>query len=91
MEHFIEYINKDKQTKEIALEALRIEQKVHQIWEEVAYLQNKQGSLLQWLWENELHEVIKTVVPNIGKEPQPLTREQVVRAMEEAKIEQVED
>ena len=87
----MEYIQKDKQAKEISLEALRIEQKVHQMWEEVAYLWNKQGSLLQWLWENKLHKVIKTVVPDIRKEPQPSTREEVVRAMKEAEIEQVED
>ena len=46
---------------------------------------------MQWLWENELHEVIKAVAPDIGKEPQPPTREQIVRAIEEAEIEQVED
>ena len=87
VEHFMEYTQKDKQAKEIALEALQMEQKVHQMWEEVAYLWNKQGSLLQWLWENELHEVIKTVVPDIGKEPPPPpTREEVTRAMEEAEI-----
>ena len=38
VEHFMEYTQKDKQAKEIALEALWIEQKVHQMWEEVAYL-----------------------------------------------------
>ena len=92
VEHFMEYTQKDKQAKEIALEALRMEQKVHQMWEEVAYLWNKQGSLLQWLWENKLHEVIKTVVPDIGKEPPPPpTREEVARAMKEAEVEQVED
>ena len=62
------------------------------MWEEVAYLRNKQGSLLQWLWENKLHEVIKAVAPDIGKEPpSPPTREEVVRAMKEAEVEQVED
>ena len=92
VEHFMEYTQKDKQVKEIAIEALRMEQKVHQMWEEVAYIRNKQGSLLQWLWENELHEVIKTVVPDIGKEPPPPpTREEVARAMKEAEVEQVED
>ena len=88
----MEYTQKDKQAKEIALEALRMEQKVHQMWEEVAHLQNKQGSLLQWLWENKLHEVIKTVAPDIGKEPPPpLTKEEVARVMKEAEEEQVED
>ena len=92
VEHFMEYTQKDKQAKEIAIEALRMEQKVHQMWEEVAYLRNKQGSLLQWLWENKLHEVIKAVAPDIGKEPPPPpTREEVVRAMKEAEAEQVED
>ena len=47
---------------------------------------------MQWLWENELHKVIKTVAPDIGKEPPPPpTREEVVRAMKEAEVEQVED
>ena len=92
VEHFMEYTQKDKQAKEIAMEALRMEQKVNQMWEEVAYLWNKQGSLLQWLWENELHEVIKTMAPDIGKEPQPpLTREEVARAIKEAEVKQVED
>ena len=47
---------------------------------------------MQWLWENDLHEVIKTVAPDIGKKPPPPpTREEVTRAMKEAEVEQVED
>ena len=47
---------------------------------------------MQWLWENKLHEVIKAVAPDIGKEPPPPpTREEVARAMKEAEVEQVED
>ena len=38
VEHFMEYTNKNKQAKEITLEALQMEQKVHQMWEEVTYL-----------------------------------------------------
>ena len=82
----MEYTQKDKQAKEIAMEALRMEQKVHQMWEEVAYLQNKQGSLLQWLWENKLHKVIKTVASDIKKRQALL-----VRVAIELEIETVKD
>jgi hypothetical protein len=55
VEAFLMYDRHDFHSEALAKEALVLEQKLAQLWERAAHIQDIQGEQLQWMMDHELH------------------------------------
>jgi hypothetical protein len=60
------YHEADAIAKERAKEALRLEQQLRAIWEDVAFHRTRQGRFIQWFYDNNLHDHIRNVESHYG-------------------------
>jgi hypothetical protein len=60
------YHEADAIAKDRAKEALRLEQQIRAIWDDVAFQRTRQGRFIQWFYDNNLHDLIRKVDSHYG-------------------------